>query len=163
MKRTYALALAAMLTGGLAHAELRTYGTGTIGIADNNSSSEFQFNLAGGVHVNDFVEVEIGYSDFGEAGNTNIDITSYGIGLNVGNRLNNNIRAYGIIGMERLEADGNFAVSDFSIDVSNSTTKPYIGIGAAYEYSPDIDFRTNLISHDSADVISIGVGMSIYF
>ncbi len=163
MIRIHALALAALLTGGLAHAELRTYGTGTIGIADNNSATEFQFNLAGGVHLNDLVEMEIGYSNFGETDRTNIDISSYGIGLNIGNRISDNIRAYGIIGMERLEADGDFTVSDFAIDVGQSTTKPYIGVGAAYEYSPDIDFRTNLISHDSADVISIGIGMSIYF
>lgn len=146
-------------------ADITPYLNGDIGYADTDFDSGFTFTVGGGLQFNEHFEIELAYNDYGESGV--VDITSYSGGINLGGHVTDTMRLYGILGVERLEADGSFSVSsgfgNQSISFDDSSTEAYYGVGAAFEVNENLAFRMRVLGHDSADLITATIGLAYYF
>lgn len=134
-----------------------------LGFGDSDFDTDIVLDIGGGIQFNDHVELEIAYNRYGDIGPFDIGITSFSYGLNLGGKISENTRLYGIIGAERLDADDTVDFGFFSVDVDVSSTEAYFGIGASFAQSENVDLRTRLIAHDSTDFWTLTGGIVVYF
>jgi hypothetical protein len=163
MIKKCALLLPILFATPLAMAEINPYINADIGYADTDFDNGFYFDVGGGIKFNDNIEFEVAYNDYGEIGPYGVEITSYSYGINLGGKVSDSTRLFAILGAERLEADDSVRFGPININVDESSTEAYFGIGAAFSQSENVDIRTKLISHDSADLITLSVGFALYF
>lgn len=155
------IAVLAASTGSLA--ETRGFINFDLGFGNSDAGTDIVLDLGGGIQFNDHVELELAYNRYGDIGPFDIGITSFSYGLNLGGKISENTRLYGIIGAERLDADDTVDFGFFSFDVDVSSTEAYFGIGASFAQSKNVDLRTRLIAHDSTDFWTLTGGVVIYF
>jgi Outer membrane protein beta-barrel domain len=144
-----------------ANADMTAYLAGDIGIVKTDHDNDLTFSVGGGFMFNEHVEIELAYNDLGESGS--IDITSYSAGINLGAPVSETTRVYGILGAERLEADGSFNTGYGSLSFDDSSTEFFFGVGATFRIDEHVAVRTRLVGHDSSDIITATVGIGYYF
>ncbi|TQV82640.1 porin family protein [Exilibacterium tricleocarpae] len=157
------LSISLLLTSAFVSAEIRPFINGGIGFGDTDFDNGLYFNVGGGVQFNEHIEIEVGYNDYGGIGPFEIDIDSLSYGVNLGGNLSENVRLFAVLGAERLEADDTVSLGSFTIDIDESSTEAFFGIGVAFMQGENFDIRTKLVSHDSGDLITVNVGIAIYF
>lgn len=144
-----------------AAADSGVYLLGDIGGAKNDDDNGFTFSVGGGYQFNEHVELEAAYNDYGERGV--IDVTSFSAALNLGAPISETTRIYGVLGAERLEADGSFDTGFGSVSFDDSSTEFMYGIGATFQVDENLAVRMRLVGHDSSDIITATIGLGYYF
>jgi len=150
-------------TCSVSFAETRGFMSFDLGFGDSDFDNDIVFDIGGGIQFNEHVEFELAYNRYGDIAPFGISVTSISYGLNLGGKVSENTRLYGIIGAERLEADDTVDLGIFSISVDESSTEAYFGVGANFTQSENVDLRTRFISHDSGEFWSLTGGFVIYF
>jgi len=165
MIKNLIIPLSLMFTVSTASAELRPYVNGDIGYADNDFDSGVSFTVGGGLQFKEHIEIELAYNDYGEDGVT--DVTAYSAGINLGGKVSDTLRLYGILGAERLEVEGGFSVSTSfgsqRISFDDSSTEGFYGAGAAFELEENLAIRFRVLSHNSGDIVTANIGLAYYF
>ncbi len=163
MFKKIAATLPLLALSSLASAELRPYINADIGYADTDYDSGVYFDFGGGIQFNDNIEFEIAYNDYGDIAPFGIEVTSLSYGINLGGYVSDTTRVFAILGAERLEIDDTASLGPFRVEIDESSTEAFFGIGAAFKQSDNVDVRTKLISHDSGDIITVNLGIAFYF
>ncbi|MFL0798635.1 MAG: outer membrane beta-barrel protein [Cellvibrionaceae bacterium] len=133
------------------------------GIADTDYDNGFIIAAGLGYQFNDNFEFEVNYNNFGDVGPFGLEITSFSYALNIGGQISEKTRLFGILGSERLEADDSVSIGPYTIDVNESSTEAFFGLGTAYENKDNVEVRTKLISHDSGEILTFSVGVAVGF
>lgn len=158
------ITLAVLLFSNIsAFAEVRPYVNANIGIADSDVDNSVHLEIGGGVQFSHIVEFEVAYNDYGDVGPFKIAVESLSYGLNLGGSVSENVRLYGIIGAENIRAEDTVDFDFIQIDIDESGTEGYVGIGLAFSKDEYVDIRTKLTSHDGGDIVSLSIGISAYF
>ena len=150
-------------SSSMALAEIRPFLDGELGYVDTDFDSSPYVSGGGGIQFNDHVEFELGFNNYGEVGPFKLGVTSISYHLNIGAPISENARLFAIVGAERLDVDDNAAVGPFSIKVNESGTEALFGVGVGFNQDDQTEIRATLVSHDSSDLLTVGVGVAIYF
>jgi len=144
-------------------ADTRGFMSLDLGTANSDFDNDIVFDIGGGIQFNEHVEFELAYNRYGDIAPFGISITSISYGLNLGGKVSENTRLYGIIGAEKLKANDSVDYGFFTVSVDESATEAYFGVGANFTQSENVDLRTRFISHDSGEFWSLTGGFVIYF
>lgn len=142
-----------------ASAELRPYVHAGVGASHSKINTDVHYDVGLGLAFNENIELEAAYNDFGDVASFRGEITSYSVGLNIGGPIAENLRVFGVLGAEKLEAKGR----RYGYVIDASDEKAFFGLGAAYQNHENFEFRTKLIGHDGTDLITFDVGVVFYF
>ncbi len=163
MIRRTLLIIALSLVSTSSFAEVKPYFNVDLGLTDTDYDNGMYFEFGGGVQFNQNAELELSYNNFGDVGPFDTKVTSTAFNLNLGGPLSDTTRVYAILGSERLKADGNVSFGTFSVDIDASSTEGFYGIGVAVEQKENVSIRTKLVNHDSGDILTLSVGLAVYF
>jgi OmpA-OmpF porin, OOP family len=152
------IALSATMLSAPAFAAGPYYGGVSLGTSDIDNCSgdcgDTGIKILGGYQVTPTVGVEVAYIDLGKF-NNNVRASALGVSAVGKLPLQNNFSLFGRLGLNNARIKGNGG-SDSSVELG-------YGIGAAYAYSPTVDFRAEWerIAFDSVDgsLLSVGVVM----
>ncbi|WP_317933520.1 outer membrane beta-barrel protein [Halioxenophilus sp. WMMB6] len=141
-----------------ASAEVKPYLLGEIGIADTDYDTDYFFDLGGGVQLGSFVDLEVAYNRFGDVGPFGTGVSSFSYGANIGSRASEDARFFFVVGGEQLKVDGSARVNGFQFKINETSTELYGGIGFSFNYGAGLHFRTRILVHDSADLLTFSAG-----
>ncbi|MBL6592437.1 MAG: porin family protein [Flavobacteriaceae bacterium] len=160
--------------------------TGVTNISSNLDEDDTGFSLYAGGEVNQNLDIEVSYNDFGEASLSGVSgnqfsidgttyqfnatatltssATSYGIAAKPKLNVNDNVQLYGKIGLHRWDSE--FAVSSTTATASlnDSGTDIFYGAGIAVGFN-NLTGRVgySIYDLDGEDVTSINAGLSYKF
>ncbi|MBB6523444.1 outer membrane beta-barrel protein [Pseudoteredinibacter isoporae] len=163
MFKRLVLLVASSVFCSVVSADVRPFFNADIGYADTDFDNGIYFDVGGGVQFNDHIEMEVGYNHYGDVGPYGIDVTSFSYGLNLGGKISENTRLFAVLGAERLELDDTVTVGTVRVNVDDSSTEAFYGIGAAFAKGENTDIRLKLLSHSSGDLITFSAGFAYYF
>jgi hypothetical protein len=164
MLKKYIPIVVALAFSSFSNAELRPYINADFGFANTDFDSGAYYGIGGGLQFNENIEIEVAYNNYGDSGPFGLEVSSISYGVNLGGRVSDSMRLFAILGSETLEVDGTASVGPFRIDVDESGTEPFFGVGASFrQETENFELRTKLVSHDSADILTFNLGVVIYF
>ncbi|QNP39390.1 porin family protein [Lysobacter solisilvae (ex Woo and Kim 2020)] len=114
----------------------------------SGSDSDTGYSLRGGYYFNDNFAVEGAYNSLYDQDGA--ELTSFGVGLMAKKSFGANNSGFfidGRIGVERVKGD---------VDGSDTSTEPYYGVGAGYDFSESFGLSLNYDFH-SADFDGVSV------
>lgn len=130
---------------------------------DDVDESDVGFNVFAGIDVNEILSAELGWASFGEAeGNTaTAEVTAFHLAIVGSVALQNNLNAFGKLGMARWDAD----VRQGPVSSSDNGTDVFFGIGVDYQIGAGsfVRFGADFYGVDDEDVTFIGVGLKQRF
>jgi len=158
--------------------------TGTASLDESDTG----FGLIGGIELNDNVDIEAHYQDFGEvslkgnngdtfvyggttytftANNVNVKYegTSYGVSGIFSQPINSQASVYGKLGLHHWDVDASATSSAGNASISDDGTDLLYGVGLGYKISEDTALRLDLtrIEFGDEDVDYVGAGVTRSF
>ena len=160
--------------------------TGVTNISSNLDEKDTGYSLYAGMPINENLDIEISYQDFGEAsfsgvaGNQFIyksttyefittasakkTVDSYGIAAKPKYNINDNVTVYGKLGLHNWDSEYKFNVATANANVSDDGTDIFYGAGIQVAYN-NLSARVGFTIYDLGgdDVDSINAGLAYKF
>ena len=160
--------------------------TGVTNISSNLDEKDKGYSLYAGMPINENLDIEVSYQDFGEAslsgvsgnqfkiGSTTYQFTttatlslsgdSYGIAAKPKYKINDNITVYGKLGLHNWESEFKVNSGTGSANISEDGTDIFYGAGIQVAYN-NLTARVGytIFDLDGEDVDSISAGLAFKF
>lgn len=160
--------------------------TGVTNISSNLDEKDTGYSLYAGMPINENLDIEVSYQDFGEAslsgvsgnqfkiGSTTYQFTttatlslsgdSYGIAAKPKYKINDNITVYGKLGLHNWESEFKVNSGTGSANISEDGTDIFYGAGIQVAYN-NLTARVGytIFDLDGEDVDSISAGLAFKF
>ena len=151
------LSTSAMASGGFVRVEAgRSHNSVDVDEIGRGSDNDTGYSVRGGYYFNDNIAVEGFYSKFydetldaGELGDANLQLSAIGLGVVGKKNFGTDGTGFFIMGRTGI-ARGKVKVAVAGERGSDTSTKPYFGVGAGYDFSRNVGLSLNYDHHKGA-------------